>query len=239
MRFTKTFLSTTALAAAFFIAPTAYAASSMVHMDTKGNIWVSGLQVTSVTGSTLTGNLVFPNSQTPVIVATHASTTIKTNPTGNSGVSNITSIKIGDMLNLSGVLTGINSSITLTANKIKNTTTLGMWKTKSGTVQSVNTTNGSFVLTTSGKKQNSSTVTVQTNATTVFHLSNKATSTFNGVVTTNANVHVVGTLSADGTVLTATKVVVKNSVNKVSDKENKKEKTDRTHFGWWNGKHNR
>lgn len=234
MTFTKTLLGTVTLASAFFVIPAAYAATSAVHVGSNGNIWLSGLQVTSVTGSTITGSLMFPNGTTPVVVTTNASTTIKSDPTG---VSNIASLKIGDMLNLSGTLTSINTSINLTAQKIKNTTTLGMWRTKSGTVQTVNTASGSFTLITSEKKQSPKTITVQTNGNTAFHLNNKATSTFNGVVTANTKVHVYGTLNTDGTVLTATKVVVKNTDDN-DDKKDKKEKSFRAHFGWKNGKDN-
>lgn len=231
----KAFIGTFALASALSLAPSA-AFAKMVSMDANGNIFLSNVQVTAVTGNTISGFLNFKNTQAPVTVVTDASTTVQT---GNGTANTNASIKIGDMLSISGFITGINNSITLTANKIRNTSSYISLRIKSGTVQSINTTNGSFVLVTNDSKKNPKTVTVVTNANTAFYVdNNRATSTLASTVTLNAKLHVQGTMNADGTVLTASKVTLKNSSKmSIDKKENKKDHDDDKKFGWGFGKH--
>ena len=228
----KAFFSSLTIASAMFMIPSSTFAtetnvvSPSIHVNESGDIKLTGAEVTSVTGNIINTVLRFKNTVTPVAITTNASTTIKA---GSSTDALLTSIKVGDKLNISGFLTGLGTTFTITAQEIHDITSFVSMSGKSGIVQSVNVANNTFVIKTNNDKM----ITVQNNASTTFLLGNKATSTMAQAVTINAKVEVKGFLNTEGTILTATKVMVKDSEKNIwgkwkkHDNEDKKNKKDK------------
>lgn len=233
----KTLLGTVTIASAMFLLPVATFAessSSSVRINQSGDIHLSGVEVTSISGNIITSVMKFLNASTTVIVTTNASTSVEASPfTKNESLANI---KVGDILNISGFFTGFSNTLTLTAKKIHDVTALASFRSKSGIVQSVNVSGNSFVI----KTSNNTLVTIQNNASTTFFLGKKATSTLMTAITVNAKVEVRGLVNSDGTILTASKVTVKNlgkGYDKKDEKDEKNEKdhkSDKSNFGYFN-----
>jgi hypothetical protein len=215
-----------ALATAFIAMPafasTNASTTASVHINGDGIVHVVGAEVTSVTGNVVNAMLHFKNSIATWAFTTNTSTMIAAN---NSQTASTTDIHVGDKINVTGALTALGSVVSVNATKIRDITTTGLLRSKSGTVQSVNLTNSTFVL----KTGDSKTMTIQTNANTVFTV---APTTFGGVTSTttlaalalNGRVNVSGVTNADGSVLTATKVTVRPSMSTKEDHEDKTKK---------------
>lgn len=174
-----------------------------------GVVHVLGAEVTSVSGSVVNAVTRLKNTVINWAFTTNASTTVST---GGKPVAALADIRVGDKLNVSGTLASLGSTITVSANKIADITLLASWRVKTGTVQSVNTGNGTFVL-----KSDDKTFTVATNASTTYKLAAATSTNTLAGLAIGTKVMVYGTLSNDGAVLTASKVVAK------TDKEWKKE----------------
>lgn len=206
------------------LAPVSVNALSLpsVQIHGNGNVNLSGVQVTSTSGNTINGVIAFPNAATTTVTIT-ANADTKVQSSSNSSSSNHTpssslaDIKVGDFLNISGIFTGFSTSLSITARTIHEITSFISFRAKSGTVQSVNVANNTFVL----KMANNRLLTVQANASTTILLGNKATSTLATAVTVNSKVEVRGLMNTDGTVFTASKVVVKLQEQKKEKNENK------------------
>lgn len=225
----KNLLGSIAIASAMVMVPVATFATSStstnVNINQSGNINLKNVEVTSISGNIINAILRFSNSLTsftlPVMVTTNASTTISA---GTSTKALLTDIKVGDKLNVTGLFTTFGTALNLTATKIKDVTSFipAFNNMKSGTVQSVNLANNSFVIMTKDNKL----VTVQNSASTTFFLGNKLASTFALVAIVNTKVEVKGVMNADNTVLTATSVSLKSSNDDKNEKKDKKEKDD-------------
>ncbi len=227
----KTALGSLAIAGALLMAPSVFAdtvatTTGSFNVNSSGVVRVKNAEVTSVSGNVVNAITRFTNFITNWTFTTNASTTIAANNSISTSTSNI---RVGDRINVAGTLSALGSTISVNASKIVDITSYALFKTKSGTVQSVNTTNGTFVLKTDDKL-----ITVQTNASTTFSViptgTTTATTTTLAGLTLNSKVQVVGSLNADKTVLTATKVLVKpvkleneNRENNKNKRENKKE----------------
>ncbi len=198
----KTGLGAIALASALMSVPVAsFAATAStttsVSINHNGIIRVINAEVTSVTGSIINAIARFKNTVVNLVVNTNATTTIAAN---NSLTASTTDIHVGDKLSITGALSSIGGTVGLTATKVKDTTSMPIIKTEIGVVSNVNAGSGTFTLTT-----DNTAVTVQTNASTKYSLGTQATSTFANLVANN-KVTVTGTLSANGSVFTATRV---------------------------------
>jgi hypothetical protein len=209
--------------------------SLQVHQN--GNINITSAQVISVSGDTITSVIAFKNATTSAVIKTTASTTVNTQggAKGSTNVSSVSNIKVGDIINISGIFTGFNSALTLTASKIHNITSRISIFQKSGKIESVNTANNSFVL----KVKDNKSITVITTASTTFYLANKATTTLANVVVLNGDVKVEGVLSADGTTMTASvittsKVAQKPTEDKKDKDDDKSKKDHKRFFDNWN-----
>jgi hypothetical protein len=232
--FLKKFSGSLALSVLVLMPIASYAIGTpSVQINSGGKIIVTGAEVTSVSGDTITGVVKLKNATTSATIKTTASTTIemKGGTQGTTSTSSVSGIRVGDILKVSGIFTGFTSSLTLTANKIRNLTSSLAVRLKAGKVESVNTSNNSFVLRTRDNKL----VTVVTTASTTFKVPNKATSTFASAVSVNGNVEVLGLFNSSGTVFTATQVKFSNSQMYKEDEKNnsKSKKENKRFFGLW------
>lgn len=205
-----------------------------LQINHSGKIVLSGAEVTAVSGDTITSVIRLKNATTTATIKTNASTTVqvKGGKESNTSLYSTASVKVGDIINISGIFTGFGSSLNLTAEKIHNLTSLFMsLRLKSGKVESVNAVNGSFVVKTKDNKL----VTVTTTATTTFYLANKATSTFPSAIAVNGNVNVEGVLNSSGTVLAASTVRVSPSEKYKENKkdDDKGQKGFKRFFSFW------
>lgn len=208
-----------------------------LQVNQNGNVNITSAQVVAVSGDTITSVIAFKNATSSAVIKTTASTTVSTQggAKGSTSVSSVSNIKVGDIINISGIFTGFNSALTLTASKIHNITARISIFQKSGKIESVNTANNTFVLRVKDNKG----ITVMTTASTTFYLANKATTTFVTAVSANGNVSVSGVLSADGTTMTAQAITVsgvpQKSEEHTKDKDDDKSKKDhKRFFGNWN-----
>ncbi len=218
----KTLFSGIAIAGALMAIPVStFAANAStaasVRINGDGIVHVINAEVTSISGNIINAVTRFKNSVVNWAFTTNASTTIAAN---NSLTGTTSDISVGDRLKVNGLVSAFGSTISVQANAIKDITSMASWRVKSGTVQSVNAANGTFVL-----KQNDKLVTVQTNASTIFTLGNTTASTLAGL-TLNSKVMVSGVMSADGTSMNASKVNVKVASDNKSKHEWKKEWKD-------------
>lgn len=225
------------LAVSMAVIPVAASASELkatnatrVHIDNDGIVRVVGAEVTSISGNIINAVTRFKNNLVNWAFTTNASTSIQSN---NSLNAPITDVRVGDKINVTGALSTIGSTLTVNATKVRDITTTQNVRVKTGTVNSVNTANNSFVLKWTEDKTDKF-VTVQNNASTTIYLANGTVGNINSLVA-NGKVHVAGLLSADGTVLTASKVLIRNTdITKKEDKKNKEAFNE-----WKKGRSNR
>jgi hypothetical protein len=248
---TKTLLSSLVISGALaFVPVAAFAASAtttaQVNIGGNGIVRVTGAEVTSISGNLISAVTAFKNTVLNWTFATNASTTIAAN---NSLSANISDIHVGDKLRVAGTISAVNGTLNVAATKIRDVTSTASLKAKTGTVQSVNTSNGTFVL-----KSGDKLTTIQTNASTTFTLGSGATIAANTLANLplNAKVSVAGVVSADQTSMTASKVILylgadtktheseKDHDDKKSEKKENNGKNHGLKLGWFlNGKFDR
>lgn len=223
----KTVFGSLALVSAFIMTPMVFAAdattTSSVRINGDGIVQVTNAEITSISGNIINAITRFKNNIATWVFVTNASTTIATNNSVTASTTNpMANINIGDRLNVTGVLATFGSVISVNATKIKDITSLVIFGGKSGTVQSVSTSTGTFVI-----NSNNKLITVQTNASTTFSLTGTSTPlTLDGLIL-NSKVRVMGTASSDGASITATSVIVK-TMKIDNDTDSKGEKNDKT-----------
>ena len=197
---------------------------SLVNINGDGMVHVTNAEVTSVSGNVVNAVARFKDLVTSWTITTNASTTITDKSSNTTGM---TAVQVGDRIDIKGALTSFGTALSINASKIVDRTSLS-FRGAAGTVQSVNTANGTFVL----KMKDSKTITVQTNANTTLTAMTTATSTPTSAtlaaLAANSKVHVTGTLNAEGTVLTATEV----RILPVSTSTNPDKKQNN---GFWHG----
>lgn len=223
-----------ALLSVLFIPLTTYAIGvPSIDIRHNGKVQLTGAEVTAVSGDTITGVIKLKNATTSATIKVGASTTVQTKEGSkvNSTPYSLSSIKVGDVINVSGFFTGFTTSLNVTAEKVRNLGAYLSLRVSNGKVESVNSANGTFTMRTNDNKL----VTVTTTAATTVYSSNKATTTLAAVLSVNKNVHVQGTLSADGSTLAASSVRI-NSDSKV--KKDKDQKEIKRFFGHWGNKNN-
>lgn len=199
----KRVLGSALLAGTFALLPSAtFAASATsstsVHIGGNGIVRIINAEVTSISGNIINAVTNFKNNIVNWTITTNASTTIAAN---NSLTASTTDIHVGDKLRVTGPLSVIGSTLGVTATKVKDVTSTQSLHTKVGKIQSVNTANGTFVITTDNKQ-----MTVQTNSATV--LKNGTTTVALASLAVNSYVKVTGVTNADTTVITASSVTV-------------------------------
>jgi hypothetical protein len=213
----KTLFGSLLFAGAFALAPVAVFAAgatttTSVKINTDGIVRVANAEVTSVSGNIINAVTRFKNNVVSWAFTTNASTTIAAN---NSHIASTTDIKVGDKLNVTGALSAFGSTISVAATKVLDITSMASWRAKSGTVQSINTSNGTFVL-----KSGDKLITVQTNASTTFRWKSSATTTL-ATLPLNAKVRVAGAANSDGTFIAASNIMVVSFGKSSVRKENK------------------
>lgn len=187
---------------AFVAVPTFAATASStasVHINKNGVVQVVGAEVTGISGNVISAVTRFKNNVMSWVFTTNASTTIAANNAIGAALSDI---QIGDKLHVKGQLSTLASSTVVTAARIRDVSSMQSWKVKEGTVQSVNASSNSFVM-----KKGDKLITVAGNASTT--ITPVATTTLTiPTIPLNSKVVVTGRLSADGTSLLASKIIV-------------------------------
>jgi hypothetical protein len=189
-----------------------------VRISPSGIVRVIGADVTAVGNGVVNAVTTFGNVVMSWIV--NISATTKVSASGTTSAST-TDIKVGDKVSFSGsIASSTGSALTVAASKIRDLVSFPFRHIGTGTVSGINSTNGSFVLT-SGNHS----VVVQTNASTTISV-NGATTTF-ASLQAGERVSVAGTPNANGSVITASKVVVRDSSAQRTEKnEGQKGDTD-------------
>ena len=199
--------------------------TSSFSINHNGIAHIVGAEVTSVTGNVVNAVTRIKNTVISWAFATDATTKITAH---NSVAASPADIRVGDRINVTGVIAAIGSTMSVQASAIKDVTSMKLWKARSGTVQSVNAAQGTFVL-----KSNDKLITVQTNAQTTWK-TNATSSVSLAALPVNSKVTVTGQTSVDGLLMTASSVHAKNS----SSEKKHADKDKREHVsGWNNGKH--
>lgn len=219
-------LGTLGIASAFMVAvPTTTLAldvtsTTKLYVEDSGNLHVSGAEVTSVSGNIINAVTRFKDSVVNMVITTNASTTIAAN---NSKTATTADIQTGDKLSISGMLTGFGSTISLTATKIRDITSMQYWRVKSGNITSVSPASNSFTIT-HGKIN----LVVQLTASTTIRLANDAAGTISGLKVGD-RVKTSGLIRNDGSLLVASTVQVKDDgeAKRKGDKEDHKKDTER------------
>ena len=214
------------VASLFAVMPFAASAASVnasgstgIFISPSGVVHVIGAQVTSVSSGVVNVATTIGSTVLNWIVDVSASTKIAANGTRTATT---TDIHVGDKIGFAGALSASTSTLTVAATKIRDITNFPFRFTVTGTISSVNTANSSFVITRGKDKA----VTVNTTGSTVVTI-NGATSTL-ASLSVGSKVSVSGTANADGSVITASKVVVRTPEVKP---EVKKEKDDQKNDG--------
>lgn len=205
---------------ATFAAEDSVSNQTKVKINSDGIVTIVNAEVTSISGNIIGAVSRFKNTVMNWSFLTSATTTF----TGTHGAATTSgNVALGDRINVTGALSSIGSTLGLTVFKIHDVTAQSEWKVKNGRVQSINTTNGTFVL-----KSDEKLITVKTNASTSFLLGNVASTTLSSMML-NSKVKVYGSFSADGSTFTATKIVVHMGELKRNWKNNDREKDGEDH----------
>ncbi len=216
-------LSSVALASLLAAAPLFASAQPLsahagtgVFISQSGIVHVIGANVTSVGSGFVNAMTTLGNVVLNFIVNASADTKIGAN---GSAHASTTDIKVGDTVSFVGSLSSSpGSTLTVAAKKIRDITTFPALRLGAGTITSVNAGAGSFVMTKGDR-----TITVQTTASTTIFVNGAASTLASFKV--GDKVGVAGSGNADGTVITASKVVVRNAEAKKSDTDNDHEKS--------------
>lgn len=221
----KTLLGSLTIAGALVTLPlSAYAldasSTSALQIGQNGNIRVTNAEVTSVSGSIINAITRFKDTLATWAFTTNASTTIKL---GN-GATTTAQIQAGDKISVLGVLSSLGSTFGINATQIRDLTSIDNFRGTTGTVKSINLTNATFVTTVDGKD-----ITVATNASTTFAMAGTSTASSLATLAVGTKVNVIGTFNADKTVLTASKVTIKNFNKKEDRDEDRKENKGSSH----------
>ncbi len=178
----------------------------------NGSVRVLGAKVVSVSGSQISATSAFGNSALNFVVNTDANTKL------NGSNSAVSSLKAGDNISFSGTMSSsTSSSIVVAADHLVSRAFIGSPEVKTnfeGQITAVNTADSSFSL----KLRSGVTVKVVSPAGIAITLDGSASSLASLSVGQEAKI--TGTLSSDGTVITASKIAV-SSNTRVGDEGGK------------------
>ncbi|MES2014336.1 MAG: DUF5666 domain-containing protein [Patescibacteria group bacterium] len=174
-----------------------------VAMTSSGDVLVRGAKVTAVSGNTLSASTVWSATNLSWSVTTAAATTFS-NKAG--AVVSLSDIAVGDTVSFVGHFNAGNS-LSVNASAVKDWTKGVEVKVVSGVVSSVNLAALSFGLQTNAHNA----LSVQTTTGTTITLKGNASTLAS--LATGDGIKVTGTLSADGSTLTATKLEIMKKEN--------------------------
>lgn len=182
--------------------------STGVVLGTNGAVRVLGAKVTSVSGSDINATASFGNSSLNFVVHTDANT--KVNGKLMSDASLLSGLKAGDSVSFAGTITSSTSSaVTVDGDQVASPAFIGNAKDKTnfnGKIEAVNTSDNSFTMSLRGK-----TVKVSVSNSTAITLDGTASALLS--LQPGNEVKIVGDLSADGSVITASKVSAESGKN--------------------------
>ena len=201
-------------------------ASGGVVINSSGIVHVVKANVTAVSNGVINAVTTLGTTVINWIVNTSATTKIEAN---GSAHASTTDIAVGDKINFSGSLTSLGSSITVAASKVRDVSSFPKSNGISGKILSVNATSSSLTI-----KAGDRIVTVQTTASTTISV-NGASSAL-ASLPIGGKVKVTGTVNASGTVITASKIMVRSGqddddANRGEDKKDNKDKKEKSNKG--------
>lgn len=202
----KKIISSGAVASLLVIAPLAASADTLnahastgVRINPNGIVRVIGASVTAVSGDVVSAVTTIGS----VVMNWAINVSDTTKVSANASATSTSAIKAGDKISFAGVLSSsVGNSLTVAATKLRDLADLSVRHIGAGTISSVNTANGSFVVT-----NNNRTVTVQTNTSTNITVGGVASNL--AALTAGDKVVVAGAANAGGSVITATSVVTR------------------------------
>ena len=192
--------------------------SAGVVLSSGGSLRVMSANVTSVTGGDVNATVPFGNSVLNFVVKTDAQTKLNGKLLTNSAVV-LGQLKVGDKVSFSGTVTSSTSSSIvvdadhLVARALYNTAKVENKTTFQGEVKAVNTADSSFTL----QLKNGVSTKVAVNTSTAVTVDG-TTSTLSALLV-GEEVKVTGELNAEGTVVTASKVVAESDRSDKDDKD--------------------
>lgn len=215
----QTVLGSAALTSLLMVAPLIASAdtlnanaSSGVAINQSGIVRVIGADVAAVSNNVVNAVTHFGNVVLNWVINVSASTSIAANGSKNATT---TDIKVGDKVSFTGSITSSAGNVlTVAATKVRDLAGFPLRKVAEGTVSNVNTVGGTFTLTHKGR-----TVMVQTNASTTIAVKGATTTTLASLAA-GAKVNVAGTPNTDGSVITATRIIVQSPDEHARQKDN-------------------
>jgi hypothetical protein len=153
--------------------PASVGSTLETHINNDGTVLVRGAKITSINGSTINATQTWGSYNVSWVVNTNTSTKFTRRFGGDSSLGEFT---VGDYISFSGTLDTTQPQGTVTAKVVKDYSVQKVNATFSGTVQSINSGNTSFVLATPNRGD----VTVFVSTTTSIKVGN-ATTTFSSL----------------------------------------------------------
>jgi len=186
-----------------------------VFISPSGIVRVIGADVTAVGSGVVSAATTIGTTIINWLVNTSASTNITV---GGSTSTSTSGIKIGDSIGFVGTLSSsTGSSFTVAASKLHDFTRVPPLHVVPGTIVSVNVGSSSLTI-----SKGNRTLTVQTNASTTVSLNGTASTLAS--LQAGEKVRVVGTASADGSVITASQIVAKTKSGNDNEAEEENDK---------------
>ncbi len=173
---------------------------TMVSINNEGSVLVRGATVTSVGADLIEARTVWGDTDISWDLQIDGDTDFFSKGGADSSSS---AIETGDKVSFSGSLDQDGGAFTVIANVIRNWSIDDIRATLSGTIESVNDDNDTFVLETKHKGE----VTVETDGDTDFLLRSNDDADF-GDLTVGSHVSVTGAYDEEGDTLTAAKVML-------------------------------
>ncbi len=182
-------------------------AQAHVGISSNGVVHVIGADVTSVSGAVINAVTTLGTTVIDWVVNTSAATKVNV---GGHTTATTTAIAAGDTISFTGALTSIGSTMTVVATNVRDLAGMLIMRFMPVTVDSVNAANDSFTAN-AGRHA----VTVEGTASTTVTL-NGAASTI-AALQSGDRARVMGTTSADGSIITASTVTAKSGAGRTSD----------------------
>ncbi len=114
-----------------------------VHISDNGNVLMRGAKVTKINGSTITAANTWGSATLSWTVNTNSNTSFIRR---FGGTSSLSEISVGDIVSVQGTLVTTTSELTIQAKTVKDWSIQKQNASVSGTIESVNSSDGSFML---------------------------------------------------------------------------------------------
>ena len=182
-----------------------------IHIGAGGNAQVDGAKVTAVSGSDVSANTSFGSSVMNWLVKTDGNTEFS----AKGGASGLANIAVGDVISFRGAVDQTVTGLTVKAKALKDWSKTVAKTRIDGTVNSINTSLNSFVVT-----NGTATTSVQTDSSTKFSVNGKSGAFADLFL--NAKVRLMGMFNASSTIFNATSVDIASTTKSHKDDDHDK-----------------